>query len=47
MSTSPAAAAVLIAVPVASNVVFGLLAARLDNPDTLRRPTVEVLGAPG
>jgi Domain of unknown function (DUF4386) len=33
----------LIALPVAFNVSFGLLAARFDYPDVLRRPTGEVL----
>jgi hypothetical protein len=43
MSTSTAAAILLVAVPVAFNVAFGLLAARFDYPDILRRPTDEVL----
>ena len=43
MSTSTAAAILLIAVPVAFNVAFGLLAARFDYPDILRRRTDEVL----
>jgi uncharacterized protein DUF4386 len=43
MTTSGAAAVLLIAVPVAFNVAFGLLAARFDYPDVLRRPTEEVL----
>jgi hypothetical protein len=43
MTTSGAAAVLLIAVPVAFNVAFGLLAARFDYPDILRRPTEEVL----
>jgi hypothetical protein len=43
MSTSTAAAILLIAEPIAFNVVFGLLAARFDYPDILRRPTSEVL----
>src|SRR3954452_5183311 len=34
---------VLIALPVAFNVTFGMLAARFDYPDVLRRPTHEVL----
>ena len=46
MSTSTAAAILLVAVPVAFNVAFGLLAARFDYPDILRRPTDEVLGRP-
>jgi hypothetical protein len=33
----------LVALPVAFNVAFGLLAARFDYPDILRRPTGEVL----
>ena len=33
----------LIAMPVAFNVSFGLLGARFDYPDILRRPTTEVL----
>jgi hypothetical protein len=33
----------LIAMPVAFNAAFGLLAARFDYPDILRRPTTEVL----
>jgi hypothetical protein len=44
MSTSTAAAILLVAVPVAFNVAFGLLAARFDYPDILRRSTDEVLG---
>jgi len=52
MSTQAAAAILLIALPVAFNVLFGLLAARFDYPDVLRRPTSEVLerfraGGPG
>jgi Domain of unknown function (DUF4386) len=43
VTTSGAAAVLLIAVPVAFNVAFGLLAARFDYPDILRRPTGEVL----
>src|SRR3954468_1459651 len=43
MSTSTAAAILLIGVPVAFNVAFGLLGARFDYPDILRRPTDEVL----
>src|SRR3954468_23517003 len=43
MSTSTAAAILLIGVPVAFNVSFGVLAARFDYPDILRRPTDEVL----
>jgi len=43
MSTSTAAAVLLIAVPIAFNAAFALLAARFDYPDILRRPTDEVL----
>lgn len=43
MSTSTAAGLLLIAVPIAFNVAFALLAARFDYPDILRRPTAEVL----
>jgi hypothetical protein len=43
VTTSTAAAVLLIAVPVAFNVAFGLLAARFDYPDILRSPTAEVL----
>jgi hypothetical protein len=43
MSTSTAAAILLVAVPIAFNVAFGLLAARFDYPEILRRPTDEVL----
>jgi hypothetical protein len=43
VSTSTAAGILLIAVPVAFNVAFSLLAARFDYPDILRRPTAEVL----
>jgi uncharacterized protein DUF4386 len=43
VSTSTAAAVLLIALPVAFNVAFGMLAARFDYPDILRRPTGEVL----
>src|SRR4051812_50178070 len=43
MSTSTAAGVLLIGVPLAFNVAFGLLAARFDYPDILRRPTDEVL----
>jgi Domain of unknown function (DUF4386) len=34
---------VLIALPIAFNVAFGMLAARFDYPDVLRSPTAEVL----
>lgn len=40
-----AAGTLLIAVPVAFNLAFALLAARFDYPDVLRRPTGEVLAA--
>jgi hypothetical protein len=43
VTTSGAAAVLLIAVPVAFNLAFGMLAARFDYPDILRRPTGEVL----
>lgn len=43
MSATSLAGALLIALPVAFNVSFGLLAARFDYPDILRRPTGEVL----
>jgi hypothetical protein len=43
MSTSTAAAILVIGVPVAFNVAFGVLSARFDYPDILRRPTDEVL----
>jgi hypothetical protein len=45
MSVATVAGLLLIAVPVAFNVAFGMLAARFDYPDVLRRPTAEVLGA--
>ena len=52
MSTARVAGVFLIAMPVAFNTAFGMLAARFDYPDILRRPTGEVLarfraGAPG
>jgi hypothetical protein len=43
MSAATAAGVLLIVVPVAFNVAFGLLAARFDYPDILRSPTPEVL----
>jgi hypothetical protein len=43
VKTSTAAAVLLIAVPIAFNAAFALLAARFDYPDILRRPTDEVL----
>jgi Domain of unknown function (DUF4386) len=43
MSTATVAGLLLIAVPLAFNGVFALLAARFDYPDVLRAPTAEVL----
>jgi hypothetical protein len=43
VSTSTAAAVLLIAVPLGFNAAFALLAARFDYPEILRRPTDEVL----
>src|SRR5918994_5852270 len=43
MSTVTIAGLVLIAVPLAFNAAFALLAARFDYPDVLRRPTADVL----
>ncbi len=43
MSAQTVAGLFLILLPVAFNVAFGLLAARFDYPDVLRRPTGEVL----
>jgi hypothetical protein len=43
MSTQTVTGLVLIVLPVAFNVAFGLLAARFDYPDVLRKPTGEVL----
>jgi len=43
LSTQTVAGIVLIAMPIAFNLAFGLLAARFDYPDILRRPTAEVL----
>jgi hypothetical protein len=45
MSTATVAGLLLIAVPIAFNVSFGMLAARFEYPDVLRRPTSEVLAA--
>ncbi len=42
-SATVTAAVLLIALPVAFNVAFALLAARFDYPDILRRPTAEIL----
>jgi Domain of unknown function (DUF4386) len=43
MRASTIAGLLLIAVPLAFNAAFALLAARFDYPDILRRPTTEVL----
>ena len=43
MNAETAAGLFLIVVPLAFNAAFGLLAARFDYPDILRRPTGEVL----
>jgi hypothetical protein len=43
MSTATLAGLLLIVMPAALNVAFGMLAARFDYPDILRRPTDEVL----
>jgi Domain of unknown function (DUF4386) len=43
VSAETAAGLLLIVVPLAFNAAFGLLAARFDYPDILRRPTSEVL----
>ncbi len=43
MSVATSPGIFLIAVPVAFNTAFALLAARFDYPDILRRPTGEVL----
>ncbi len=43
MSIATLAGLLLVAVPVAFNASFALLAARFDYPDVLRRPTGEVL----
>jgi hypothetical protein len=43
MSVTTAAAIFLVLMPLAFNTAFGLLAARFDYPDILRRPTAEVL----
>jgi hypothetical protein len=43
MSPHVAASALLIALPLAFNAAFALLAKRFDYPDILRRPTAEVL----
>lgn len=43
MSAATAAGVLLIAMPLAFNVTFGMLASRFDYPDVLRLPTAEVL----
>jgi hypothetical protein len=43
VSTATVAGLLLIAVPLAFNAAFALLAARFDYPDVLRRPTAEIL----
>jgi hypothetical protein len=43
MSTVTVAGGLLLALPVAFNIAFGVLAATFDYPDILRRPTHEVL----
>jgi hypothetical protein len=43
MSITTIAGLLLIAVPLAFNAAFALLAARFDYPDILRRPTADVL----
>ena len=43
MSTATLAGILLIVLPLAFNAAFGLLGARFDYPDILRRPTDEVL----
>jgi hypothetical protein len=45
VSAATLAGLLLIALPVAFNAAFGMLAARFDYPDVLRRPTGEVLAA--
>jgi hypothetical protein len=45
MSATTVAAVLLVAVPLAFNAAFALLAARFDYPDVLRRPTGEILAA--
>jgi hypothetical protein len=45
VSTTTIAGLLLIAVPLAFNAAFALLAARFDYPDVLRRPTPDVLAA--
>jgi hypothetical protein len=43
VSTATFTGLLLIALPIAFNLAFGLLAARFDYPDVLRKPTEEVL----
>jgi hypothetical protein len=43
VNTPTVAGVMLMALPIAFNVAFGLLASRLDYPDILRQPTDEVL----
>ncbi len=43
MSTETVTGLLLIALPIAFNAAFALLASRFDYPDILRRPTAEVL----
>jgi hypothetical protein len=43
VSVETVAGLFLLALPVAFNLAFGLLAARFDYPDILRRPDAEVL----
>ena len=43
MSTATFTGLLLIALPIAFNAAFGMLAARFDYPDVLRQPTDEVL----
>jgi Domain of unknown function (DUF4386) len=43
MSAAPFTGLLLIGLPITFNVAFGMLAARFDYPDVLRRPTAEVL----
>jgi hypothetical protein len=45
VSAATIAGLLLIALPLAFNSAFGLLAARFDYPDVLRRPAAEVLAA--
>ena len=43
MSVATLTGLALVAIPLAFNTVFALLAARFEYPDILRRPTSEVL----